>query len=136
MSETPRTALSADLWNAAVHQKDDAFAEALDSLVALVKEETRPESVWIVEGATGEYSDHCEWPVDAWDNKEAAEARVAFLGAKYREIVGVHTDRYTDEYEAAKEKMREFDPSFRCDYTGTRYHCYEVTLMTVQEVDG
>ena len=87
--------------------------------------------IWIVFGTTGEYSDRTEWPVDAWTTKEESIDRVKFLTNKIQEL-GIRGSlyRFDDDDMIKLEKMREFDPSFKSDYTGTTYFFYKTVLKS------
>ncbi len=37
--------------------------------------------IWIVQGSTGEYSDHSEWPVCGYYDETAAKSFAELLGA-------------------------------------------------------
>ena len=91
-------------------------------------------TIWFIEGSTGEYSDHREWPVCAYTRKEDAESHVAAASAAAREISekvrALHEGSGGWDYEAQELLIRQnqFDPDMRLDYTGTHYTCYEVEL--------
>jgi len=93
-----------------------------------------PMKIWVVFGWTGEYSDRSGWLVDAWDDESKAQERVTFLSEKYRELVGRHT-RWSDAHDNGIEAMREIDPGFSCDYTGTHYY-YKEADLTLTKKEG
>jgi hypothetical protein len=76
--------------------------------------------VWVVEGSTGEYSDHQEWPVAFYKTEKEAQKCVEFL----TEMSGVARTLGKKE----KEFMSQFDTSYDRDYIGTNYWCFEVPL--------
>ena len=83
--------------------------------------------VYIVEGTCGEYADVQQWLVSAHKNVESAEAKIDLLTAKLEEF-GLDRSLYGQEYSDAYLKMRDFDPLFCTDYTGTIYDYYEMEL--------
>ncbi len=83
------------------------------------------EDVWLVQGSTGEYSDHTEWVVCAYTNEEQACEHVLLAQEWCNEH---HTERYTDV-----GKQNTYDHSCQIDYTGTRYCATKV--MLVRHVD-
>ena len=86
------------------------------------------ETIWMVGGTTGEYSDRTEWVVDAWRSKAEAKARVLFLTTKMQEL-GISTlERYRTPWERAVDEMKKTDPDFSNDYTGTSYYLCELEL--------
>ena len=89
-------------------------------------------TIYIVSGSTGEYSDRCDWLVDAHTTEQAAKDRITQLDALMQET-GVLAFPYADW----KEKMDRIDamkthlngdPFFSCDYTGTSYSYAECEL--------
>jgi N-acetyl-beta-hexosaminidase len=92
--------------------------------------------IYVVEGSTGEYSDHCEWPFAAYSREEDAQAAAAWLNEKVREFAlkaeesvtpEEHRIRYPKRKKAA-EQMRQYDPGFKTDYTGTDYTYWPIEL--------
>lgn len=92
-------------------------------------------TVYVVMGMTGEYSDRNEWPVVAFMDKAAAEARVTALDAWLREHRMHYDDnvrvpfemRYADNDDGTRPRT-PLDPNFGVDYTGTKYFIHEVPL--------
>jgi hypothetical protein len=91
--------------------------------------------IWVVEGATGEYSDHMEWPVKAFTKEEYARLYVDLCTTEYRRIKILRESKGMDyySYERMDEKLRQqlihkYDPGFKEDYTGTVYSCYSVEI--------
>lgn len=85
------------------------------------------EKIWMVGGTTGEYGDRTKWVVDAWRSEAEAQARVKFLTDKMQEL-GVDYRAEWDARRKAEDAMREFDPAFSNDYTGTSYYICELEL--------
>lgn len=89
--------------------------------------------IWIVQGSTGEYSDHKEWPVKAFRDKGKAQRLVIEAQARCNEIATVKNeyewDVWWDMTEAKHATtVNEFDPAMKLDYTGTHYTCYPIEL--------
>ena len=88
--------------------------------------------IWVVQGNTGEYSDHSEWPVVAFSREEDAQAATAWLNEKAREFGFKDRSTWDTDWNTRKrleDKMREFDPDFKSDYTGTDYTYWSVELL-------
>lgn len=84
--------------------------------------------VYVVSGATGEYSDFCCWEVCAFMKKEDAEAMCARLNAWCKER-GLDKEQPDDETECEREKMKPpDDPNFELAYTGTTYEILEIPI--------
>jgi hypothetical protein len=88
-------------------------------------------TIYVVIGSTGEYSDRSEWPVRAYRNEAAAQAEVLRLGEAASAFYAKwEPNGYGPERHKAEDAHRAtFDPSFRCDYTGTSYYLYSVELV-------
>lgn len=85
------------------------------------------QTIYVVQGATGEYSDHLEWPVRAFLSEEKAKAHVVALAAWCDEHqCGENAPGTYEARDAARDKGHPLDPRFRCDYTGTRYEYFPV----------
>lgn len=89
-------------------------------------------TIWIVQGSTGEYSDHTEWVVRAFVSKVKAERLVVEAQARANEI-GIAKSDYSGSWwtlEGNKDPrtVNEFDLNMQLDYTGTHYTCFEVEL--------
>ena len=82
----------------------------------------------MVEGSTGEYSDHCEWPVCAYTNKTKAETRVVEAQARANELFAGE-----GSYPYKLDGVNEFDSNMRMDYTGVEYQTYEVELDPIDD---
>ncbi len=80
--------------------------------------------IFIVQGSTGEYSDHQEWFYKAYYSQDAATKVAEELNAKLLEL-GIHRQcDYSQEFSTYKEKAKLFlknDPKFSLDYTGSDY---------------
>lgn len=87
---------------------------------------TTKEKIFIVEGATGEYSDRKEWAVCAFEQEEKAKNLVEKLSGMAR-VVELQDDKYDMETTDAKAILA-LDPMFSMDYTGTTYTAYEVEV--------
>lgn len=85
--------------------------------------------IYVVGGTSGEYSDRTEWLVDAWETRQAAEARVVELKTLLQKLgITTYFDEWSDEGKALIAKMRKEDPAFQYDYTGTDYYVSECDL--------
>jgi ribosomal protein L6P/L9E len=83
-------------------------------------------TIYIVEGSTGEYSDHQEWPVIAYKNEEDAKAHVEQASAFAREIMaGSKSHMYND----IRDAKNPYDVNMRIDYTGVNYRYYSIELV-------
>jgi hypothetical protein len=82
------------------------------------------QEIYVVYGSTGEYSDHCEWPVRAFDSEQKAKDFVIKVSQRANEIF----DKYKDEtYRWDYEKeQNEHDPWMQLDYTGVYYTYWNV----------
>ena len=99
------------------------------------------ERIWLVEGATGEYSDHTEWPVCFYYDEAKAKEHVEKAAARYRDIAAIlKADEDAEDCSGTcirgpsaecpkhKDLKNEWDPTMQVDYTGTNYRCYPVEL--------
>lgn len=75
--------------------------------------------IFIVLGSTGEYSDHCEWPVVAFTSESAAKERVSKASERARELFQKYGGNRWN-WDKDKEP-NEFDSNMSMDYTGTNY---------------
>ena len=80
------------------------------------------ETVYVVFGETGEYSDRSDWPVKAYLSQQVAQELVVKATARANELFAYH---YRD-YKVSG--VNEFDQNMRMDYTGTKYYICEVEL--------
>lgn len=87
--------------------------------------------IYVISGSTGEYSDRCEWLVEAHSTEAAAQARVTQLHELMQEL-GV-TDASYKTRDAAIEKMRTHtlgDSNFSIFYGDTGYSYAECELVS------
>jgi hypothetical protein len=108
-------------------------------------------SCFIVQGSTGEYSDHCEWISCVFLTRESAEALATKLNQWALENKchtqnkrGIDFAGY-DEREKLTEDLKRLDPGAkrevalgtwsysvgRIDYTGVDWTVYEATLEEI-----
>ena len=104
--------------------------------------------IYVVFGATGEYSDRSEWNVVALHSKEAAEKYAEACMTEAQRIVSYndefgksYRDYKYDSVESPEWIKHKFDPQFYCDYTDrTNYSVSEVPLhfgkKTLQELEA
>jgi hypothetical protein len=84
-------------------------------------------TVYIVQGATGEYSDYQDWFVCGFFDHGKAVALRDELEAKAREL-GLYDRQVQHDYSArqkAQKKMVAYDENAECDYTGITYFICE-----------
>lgn len=96
-------------------------------------------TIYIVQGSTGEYSDHREWFVDAWTSEAAAQNRITQLDRLMQEtnVNGEYEDY--DEWGrrlSAMQNSDNGDPLFQRDYTGTHYSYAPCELKTAPTGGG
>lgn len=79
--------------------------------------EKKMKTIYVVEGNCGEYSDRTNWLVKAFSQSESA---IEFRDKLHNLAVstGAKVGSVDKDGEA---KMKEIDPQFRSDYTGTEY---------------
>lgn len=90
--------------------------------------------IYIVQGSTGEYSDHEEWLVKAFTTDIAARQFAEKCGEEYRRIciefkniTGENTP-YPGDIIHHKISPNAHDPNMHCDYTGVNYRVFECEL--------
>lgn len=81
-------------------------------------------TAYVVMGSTGEYSDHTEWAVAVYLEKEEAE-RHAELANK--DVAGAES--WTWSQRRGYTGKNPYDVDCDIDYTGTRYAVVEVPLV-------
>lgn len=87
------------------------------------------EKIYVVFGATGEYSDYTEWMVDAWRYEQDAQERIMFLNSKMLEIgINGNTCEFVGRGVEKINKMREHDKSFRVCDVKPEYSIIELEL--------
>ena len=82
------------------------------------------ETIYVVMGQTGEYSDRNEWLVRAFKDEDAAKNYVGKLtedGNRIRRQFNGRSLRGAD-------KSDWIDPNFDCDYTGFNYYYFTTEL--------
>lgn len=81
------------------------------------------DTIHLVCGSTGEYSDRHEWLVAAFSTAEAAQKYIDKLQLMYQQFP--QNDRGYQREEEERDQlhrvMEVFDPNFSEDYTGTYY---------------
>jgi hypothetical protein len=83
-------------------------------------------TIYIIFGATGEYSDHRRWIVKACASEDQATKFVDKIN-KWLVKNDFHYDRnnrgtWENDYERRHDAVCPLDPKFHCDYTGTEYY--------------
>lgn len=79
--------------------------------------------IYVVEGSTGEYSDHREWLVRAYRDEDKAKEHVLKATSRANELYAKAGGSYWDI-----DENNEYDPGMHVDYTGVRYAYYKVEL--------
>ena len=77
--------------------------------------------IYIVEGSSGEYSDHREWPVKAFVHEEDAKDLVKNATVEAN-IAFVQYDKYCTNV------PNKYDPHMNMTYTGVRYSYFPIEL--------
>ena len=85
------------------------------------------DSIHIVGGSTGEYSDLHEWVVCWFSDKETAESFAQHL----REQLAASLERHShlpkwESYRQARKEMESLDPDLSIDYNGVTYGVFEL----------
>ncbi len=82
------------------------------------------DTIHLVCGSTGEYSDSYEWRVAAFSTAEAAQAYIDRLQNIYKQFPQQARGykRPEQEMEQLERVMTVLDPNFSEDYTGTYYY--------------
>lgn len=83
-----------------------------------------PQTIYVVYGETGEYSDHTEWNVAAYTREEDAKEHARMATEWYQESRAFEL-RYSE-----RATTNPHDPHMRIDYTGTSWAYYPVELRT------
>lgn len=84
------------------------------------------QTIWVVIGTTGEYSDRSEWLTKAFRSEESAKDYVLFL-TKERQKLGTRSWNY-EEREKVGKVMKAFDHNYSEDYSGTEWYVSSVEL--------
>lgn len=91
--------------------------------------------VYIIVGTTGEYSDHTQWNVATYIDKDQAQIHLERLN---EQIKSLKLDResnnrpkrsYSDRKQERTKIERTLDPNITVDYTGVSYGIEEVELF-------
>ena len=81
--------------------------------------------IYVVEGSTGEYSDHTEWLIAAYLNEEDAKKHVLCATEKAEQLGATeNTDVFWD-----RDGQNEWDPNMQCDYKGVFYNYYKLPIF-------
>lgn len=83
--------------------------------------------IWIVEGSSGAYSDHCSWVVCAYKTEQEAKYHAERAQARSEEL-----ERKYDHYFQIPAKANEWDEQELHDYTGTRYI---ISMIEIKRLD-
>lgn len=85
-------------------------------------------TIYVVEGSTGEYSDHQEWLVCAFWEELDAQGFIEQVSDRAREIFQLRHVPGWRRYPIDSRFANDFDPGMAMDYTGTNYNYYPVEL--------
>lgn len=80
--------------------------------------------VYVIFGCCGEYSDYREWAVKAYESEEEADKEADRLQELSDKLVKEHRHpeaAYLLDEPKIKELMKDDDPDWITDYTGTGY---------------
>ena len=77
-------------------------------------------NIYLVQGSTGEYSDHREWLIAAFYSEGKAQSLVTAATARANEIM---VERNGDYY-GIPEGTNQYDPHMQVDYTGVVHYTY------------
>lgn len=80
-------------------------------------------TVYIVEGYSGEYDDYREWPVCAYPDRKAARQHANLAKARADELFAKHGEHYNIPAGANR-----FDRKMSPDYTGVSYRVYSIRV--------
>lgn len=81
--------------------------------------------IYVVEGATGEYSDHQEWLVKAFKSEAKAKE---FVVKCTKEAHKIEAKAAYFQFDRREDETHSFDPKYRRDYTGVHYTYFSVEL--------
>lgn len=88
-------------------------------------------NVFVVMGATGEYSDHSEWPIAAYLDEATAQTHVQLAQSRANEIRTWRNEKGQEAYllPYAERPRNEYDYDMQSDYSGTMYYLIAVLLL-------
>jgi len=79
--------------------------------------------IYVIQGSTGEYSDHREWNVAAYYSEMAAQAHVQHATLRANELLAEHG------HYSLPDGANEHDKGMQCDYSGVRYSYSPVDIL-------
>lgn len=90
--------------------------------------------VWVVQGSTGEYSDHIEWLVCGFSNEKSARELCERLSALGREAENQSREKTNSRHDWDEQpagiELKSLDPKCYIDYTGLIYTAFEVEIRS------
>lgn len=93
---------------------------------------TNDKKIWVVQGSTGEYSDHCEWLVCAFSEENDAKTFVEELSGlgrlAFEKRMEIRKTCIDWETTIEGKALLARDPNASIDYTGIMYTAFEVSL--------
>ena len=89
--------------------------------------------IYVIQGSTGEYSDHMEWPVCAFKDEQKAKDFIVQLTQEANAFMAQFSDSYEwydwfYEFESRRFGPPPNDPKFRCDSSRFNYAYFETEL--------
>lgn len=91
----------------------------------------RKRTIYVVFGATGEYSDHNEWAVCGYAAEGAAKAHVA-LATEYAKAFEARFPYFGPRFQERMDALKganPYDPNMTIDYTGINYYVVPVEIL-------
>jgi hypothetical protein len=83
-------------------------------------------TIFVVEGSTGEYSDHREWLVKAYTNETKAIEHILLASQEANKLFVKYN---SDDYAYGDSLENKYDPYMQMDYTGVRYRYHSIELV-------
>lgn len=103
-------------------------------------------TVYVIMGSTGEYSDRREWAVVYFKEEAGAQSLVELLTAEAQRVereiekdsYSYYDHKYSDHWPQwwIDRFCSKYDPNFIRDYTGTKYYIINVEPGKLPEVNG
>lgn len=85
-------------------------------------------TIYVVFGTTGEYSDRSEWPVRAFRTEAQAQELIEKASAAAREVFLKYESGELHRWDIDDGDFNPYDSKMQIDYTGTTYYIYKVEL--------
>ncbi len=94
-------------------------------------------TVYIIEGSTGEYSDHREWPVAVYLHEDLAKRHIELATQRAHELMQKYDNNYcsyrwgsgyNQRTGPLPEDINIYDLDMQWDYTGINYNYYKIEV--------